>query len=219
MGDTSLSNTGKLLDEILAEQYEVTVKAVQDIVKGGILLPSGQATTKDLPGGTEGVKVQVPFWLAMNMSRRNAVTIDLPQIYCQTAQEDLQRDPAVCRLSTKSSYFFEVGLRLAYLLKKNKEEKELAEALPEVLLQGLQKRWCEIVTQLGNLGAAGSSSEALNPSAAIFPQTLTKVENDLYNGTKEAEMQFKQWMENFASFKIKASSIVDAPMAKRSRAS
>jgi len=210
------------LDEILAEQYEVTVKPVHDIVKGGILLPSGQATSKNLPGGPDGAKVQVPFWLAMNFARRNTATIDLPQIYCQSAQEDLQRDPAVCRLSAKSSYYFEVGLRLAYLLKKeakNKEEKELAEALPDVLLQGLQKRWCEIVTQLGNLGATGASNEPLNASASIFPITLTKVENDLYTGTKEAEMQFKQWMENFASFKLKASSIIDAPMAKKSRSS
>lgn len=197
------------LDEIMAEQYEVTVKPVHDIIGGGVLLPSGQAAEKDLRGGADGTKIQVPFWLAMSFARRNTCTLELPAIYGSSAQEDLQRDPSVCRLCSKTSYYFEVGLRTAYLLKN--------QALVDDLMEGLQKRWREIVTLLGNMGTSSSSSEPLNPGAAVFPLTLTKVEQELYAGTKEAEAHFKQWMERFATYKIKASSLVDAPTAKRSR--
>mmetsp|Transcript_81980 Transcript_81980/g.206262 ORF Transcript_81980/g.206262 Transcript_81980/m.206262 type:complete len:207 (-) Transcript_81980:150-770(-) len=195
------------IDEILAEQYEVTVRATNDIVGGGLLLPTGAGPVgKDLP---EGSKVNVPFWIAQSLVRRNTAVLELPTIYGTAAQEDLQHDPIVCRLGDKSSYYFEVGLRIAHLLKEH--------ALAQDLFRGLQQRAVEIVNILGKLGVSSVTCSSVNQANAMFPCTLTNLEQEMYSGGREAESHFKQWTDRFAAFKMKASSIIEAPAAKRTR--
>mmetsp|Transcript_71570 Transcript_71570/g.232671 ORF Transcript_71570/g.232671 Transcript_71570/m.232671 type:complete len:208 (-) Transcript_71570:61-684(-) len=196
------------IDEILAEQLEVTVRPEHAINGGGLLQPSGSGPVgKDLPAGT---KVQVPFWLAQSLVRRNTATLELPTIYGAAAQEDLRHDPIVCRLGDKSHYYYEVGLRVAHLLKENQ--------LAEDLFGGLQKRAAEIVQLLGNLGVMSTMQmSTLNQATAVFPCTLTRVEQDMYIGGREAESHFKQWTDRFGSYKMKASHLIDAPSAKRTR--
>mmetsp|Transcript_126584 Transcript_126584/g.253092 ORF Transcript_126584/g.253092 Transcript_126584/m.253092 type:complete len:208 (-) Transcript_126584:124-747(-) len=196
------------VDEILAEQHEVTVRPLHDIVGAGILYPNATgAGQQDL---TEGTKVQVPFWLAQGFVRRKTADLELPTMYGQSAQEDLQRDAAVCRLGDKSQYYFEVGIRLASLLKDTQ--------LAEDLMDGLRVRWVEVCTQLGNLGVAKTQCSQLNPGSSIFHQTLTAVEQDMFCGGREAESHFRQWTDRFATYKMKASSIAEAPAATGKRA-
>uniref|UniRef100_A0A7S2D350 GINS subunit domain-containing protein n=1 Tax=Alexandrium andersonii TaxID=327968 RepID=A0A7S2D350_9DINO len=161
------------------------------------------------PDLAEGAKVQVPFWLAQGFVRRNAAEIEVPTMYGQAAQEDLQRDPAVCRLGDKSRYYFEVGVRLASLLKD--------QGLVDDLMNGLLMRWQEVVTLLGNIGVSRNQHSALNPGSSIFPSTLTVAEEAMFFGGREAEEHFKQWIDRFAAYKMKASQIAEppAPAAKK----
>ncbi|CAK8994984.1 unnamed protein product [Durusdinium trenchii] len=114
------------IDEILAEEQDVVIKTFHDVAGGGFLYPcTGAAKPRDLK---EGAKVVVPYWLAQKLVRRNAVELDLPVIFDEATQETLQTDPAVCRLGEKSRYYFEVGLKLAYLTKNFKLQEILVNA-------------------------------------------------------------------------------------------
>mmetsp|Transcript_16557 Transcript_16557/g.51888 ORF Transcript_16557/g.51888 Transcript_16557/m.51888 type:complete len:225 (-) Transcript_16557:327-1001(-) len=188
------------IDEILAEQEEITVRPIHDVVGGGLLYSTNMAARPDL---TVGAKVQVPFWLAQGFARRNTADFDLPTIYGQAAQEDLQRDPTVCRLGNKSEYYFEIGMRIASLQRD--------QGLADDLMNGLLVRWIEVVTQIGSIGVAKAQSSQLNAGSSIFPTTLTAVEQEMFYGGREAEAHFKEWMDRFAAYKMKASQIAEVP--------
>jgi len=194
------------VEDILAEQQEVTARASKGIAAGGMLTASSNgAVQKDLK---EGAKIQIPYWLAQGFVRRNSMELETPNIYGPTAQEDLSRDPTVCRLSDKSLYYFEVGVRIASLLKDNDLLRRLSD--------GLLERWREVVNLLGKFGVAKSSVSALNPGASLFQQTFTLLEQEMYFGGREAESHFKQWTERFAVFQMRASHLAEPP-SKRQR--
>jgi len=195
------------LEEALAEQQEVAVVASHDVKGGGLLYAQGLALTKDLKAGD---KIQVPFWLAQSLARRHMVELQLPEIYGSCEQEMLQRDPVVCRLCDKSSYFFEIGMRVAYLL----EDQTLADDLLEAQLQ----RWREMVKMLGNLGVVRLQTHPLNPGASIFPRTLTAAEHAMWLGGQAAESAYREWTDKYNAIKMKASHLADVPVAKRARA-
>mmetsp|Transcript_93022 Transcript_93022/g.289964 ORF Transcript_93022/g.289964 Transcript_93022/m.289964 type:complete len:207 (+) Transcript_93022:95-715(+) len=188
------------VEEILAEQEEVTIRPAHDIVGGGLLYSTTVGARPDL---AENAKVQVPFWLAQGCARRNTVDVDLPTMYAQAAQEDLQRDPTVCRLGDKSQYYFEIGMRIASLLKD--------QTLSDDLMNGLLVRWTEVVTLLGSIGVARMQNSILNPGSSIFPSTLTATEQEMFYGGREAETHFKNWIDRFAAYKMKPSQIAEAP--------
>jgi len=195
------------LEEALAEQQEVAVVASHDVKGGGLLYAQGLALTRDLKAGD---KIQVPFWLAQSLARRHMVELQLPEIYGSCEQEMLQRDPVVCRLCDKSSYFFEIDMRVAYLL----EDQTLADDLLEAQLQ----RWREIVKMLGNLGVVRLQTHPLNPGASIFPRTLTAAEHAMWLGGQAAESAYREWTDKYNAIKMKASHLADVPVAKRARA-
>merc|ERR1712136_79019 len=134
-------------------------------------------------------------------SWRNKVDLELPDIFSKVVQEDLKRDATVCRLVSSSQYFFEIGMRVAYLQRD--------EALQKSLLAGLVTRWKEIVTLLCKFGVAETHQSPLNAGFSIFPNTLTALEHLMLTGGKEAEKHFKKWMDEFAIAHIEASSIVE----------
>jgi len=193
------------IDEILMEEKEVTCRVIHDIKGGGILDPDVGARSQDLRAGA---KVQLPFCIAQGLVQRGAATLELPKIFGQTVQEDLERDPVVCNLVNMSEYYFEFGTRVASLLKN--------EALAKSIQHALTERWSEVVTQLGRVGVTKQHTSPLNPGGSFFPVTLTVPEQAMLNGGKEAEKHFKKWMDRFAVSCIETSSIVEAP-SKRLR--
>mmetsp|Transcript_55242 Transcript_55242/g.103573 ORF Transcript_55242/g.103573 Transcript_55242/m.103573 type:complete len:207 (-) Transcript_55242:107-727(-) len=195
------------LDEILAEEQEVTMKSYYDIMGGGVLYPSsGSARQKDL---REGIKVAAPFYLAHKLARRNVVDVDVPAVFDNDMQESLQTDPLVCRLGDKSHYYFEAGMKIASLLKNSE--------LQEILVEALRKRWCEIVNLTGTLADPSAFNSAVTPVHGIFPQTLTGLEEDLYRGSREAETHFRRWCHSFSFHIMEPSHTVEMPSTKRVR--
>merc|ERR1711966_324631 len=118
-------------------------------------------------------------------------------------------DPVVCRLCDKSTHYFELGMRVAGLLRD--------ESLADDLLEAQLKRWLEVTRLLGNLGVARVQPSPLNPGSAIFPCTLTTSEQAMWSEGQAAERAYKEWTQKFASFKMKASHLIDVPAAKRVR--
>lgn len=190
------------IHEILAEQEEVSCRLIQDI-RGGGILDADVGRNQDLKAGR---KVQLPFCLAQSFVRRDTMSLELPKIYGASKQEELEGDPVVVDLGLASSYYYEVGIRVASLLK--------SEPLANAIENALHLRWSEVVSQLGRMGVAKQHTSPLNPGSSKFPTTLTVPEQVLMNGGKEAEKHFKAWMDRFAVSQIERSAIAEAP-AKR----
>ena len=127
-------------------------------------------------------------------------------IYGRSVQEGLESDACVVRLSDKSAYYFEMGMRIASLTKD--------EQLETALLDGMHSRWVEMVKQWDSLGVPRPIVSPLNPVGSAFQQTLTNSEQEIWYGGREAEKHFKQWMDHFAAYKMKASQIADPPAKK-----
>eukprot|EP00927_Polykrikos_kofoidii_P042361 TRINITY_DN3625_c0_g2_i1.p1 TRINITY_DN3625_c0_g2~~TRINITY_DN3625_c0_g2_i1.p1 ORF type:complete len:205 (-),score=41.50 TRINITY_DN3625_c0_g2_i1:55-669(-) len=192
------------IDEILSEELEVTVRPWHSITGGGMLVATDDGRApKDLPQDT---KVQVPFWLAQGFVRRVTMDLDVPEIYGDSALEDLQQDAIVCRLRDKTPYYFQIGVRTATLVKQPSIER--------ALFAGLSTRWKQIVTLLSKMGVKRSNASRLAPGVSLFPSTLTRLEECMLDGGREAEGQLTQWINRFAVFEMRCSHVAEAP-AKR----
>jgi len=199
------------IDDILSEQLEVSAKSEHSIIGGAIL--SKEATgLKDLP---EGAKVQLPFWLARGFMRRNwAMNVDLPLMFSPTVIEDLQRDPTIFRLADKWPYYFELGMRIAPLMEPDPLKNEAWRKLQVDLMTALQSRWKEVVKTLSQMFAPRTQFSRGNPDVALFPSTLTYLENEMLSGGREAEKQFQRWIERFGVQQMLPSPLVEAPVKK-----
>merc|ERR1719183_3486293 len=139
------------IDEILAEQEEGTCRLMHDVKGGGILDPDVSNRNQDLVAGT---KIQLPLCMAQSFVRRDTVQLELPKKFGSSVQESLERDPIVCDLVSMSSYYCEVGIRVASLLK--------TEPLEKAIDMAVRQRWSEAVTQLGRMGIAHQHTSPLN---------------------------------------------------------
>lgn len=151
----------------------------------------------------------VPYWLAEKLYRRNAVELDLPATFDEAIQETLQTDPAVCRLGDKSYHYFEVGMKLAFLMKNPK--------LQEILINAYVQRFNTLLSLSFSLGEANRSSfRKAVPSQ--FLQSLTGVEEDMCRGLREAETHYERWHSSFSSYVTEASHVAEVPaFLKRAR--
>jgi len=192
------------IDEILSESAVVTCKAKTDIAGGGIL-----ATTGRQRDAQKDQTLQVPLWLAQKFVRRNIAELNLPQKYGTTAVENLTEDPTVYRASEKGENFFEVGIKIGYLIGDM--------PLVNKLLESFDARWQEIISILGRFGTPSTFHSQLKMNA-IFPDTLTAVEQKLQLAGKESEQRFQRFLGWFGFHTIEASELADvATPAKRQR--
>mmetsp|Transcript_144962 Transcript_144962/g.205152 ORF Transcript_144962/g.205152 Transcript_144962/m.205152 type:complete len:206 (+) Transcript_144962:47-664(+) len=194
------------IEEILAEEQDVVIKSYHDIASGGILYPcTGAGKPRDLK---EGAKVTVPYWLAQKLVRRNCVDLDMPAIFDEGILETLKTDPAVCRLGEKSSHYFEIGMKLAFLMKN--------ERLKDILMNAYITRYHDLMSLSFSLGDEKRSCvKKAVPSQ--FLHTLTGIEEDMHRGALEAESLFQRWTGSFTSYVAEPSHVAEVPAFKRAR--
>eukprot|EP00438_Fugacium_kawagutii_P035045 Skav203875 [mRNA] locus=scaffold1031:183971:188117:- [translate_table: standard] len=107
----------------------------------------------------------------------------------------------------KSSHYFEVGMKLAFLMKNPK--------LQEILMNAYTSRYRDILVLSSSLGEVNRSIRKAVPSQ--FLQSLTSIEEDIYRGACEAEAQYTSWYQSFSSYVREASHIAEVPAFKRAR--
>eukprot|EP00929_Paragymnodinium_shiwhaense_P122253 TRINITY_DN94891_c0_g1_i1.p2 TRINITY_DN94891_c0_g1~~TRINITY_DN94891_c0_g1_i1.p2 ORF type:complete len:215 (-),score=45.44 TRINITY_DN94891_c0_g1_i1:105-749(-) len=201
------------IDDILAEQLPVTARTTHEIVGGAVLAGDGrQLTSKDLP---ENSKIQIPFWLARGFLRRNwSMTIDVPMIFSESTLAELSTDATVCRVNGKWMYYFEMGMRISSLMKQDVLDADRWRKFQIMLMTGLRERWREVVTDLSQMNAPRTPFSTRNPDIALFPHTLTRVEKVMYDGGREAEKHWKEWVQRFGVQQMKPSALCEAPTKK-----
>ena len=108
----------------------------------------------------------------------------------------------------KSAYYFEVGLKLAFLTKQPQ--------LAEILVSALTARYRELLTLSLSVGDV-SRTCVVKAVGSQFLQSLTAIEEDLHRGFREAESQYQRWTQSFSSYVMQASHIAEVPAFKRAR--
>lgn len=129
------------LDAILASEPRVYTRflvpgrtlAHLDPLQAALLTsstPEAEAKpTDDLPSGS---RVALPFWLAESLTERSVTSIELPRVYGSSTVAELRADAPSVSLRGRCDAYFDLGVRLARLLR--------APRLPGVLLSAYAGR-------------------------------------------------------------------------------
>jgi GINS complex subunit 3 len=62
-----------------------------------------------------GTKLELPFWLAQYLARREHVQIDLPNVFGTRFKATLLADATVVNLAERCPFYYELGIKFADL--------------------------------------------------------------------------------------------------------
>ena len=173
-------------------QFEVPVYRL------GFLNPS--SNEEDLQAG---LKLELPFWLAKVLGKRNIVSVQLPKQYRRGQREILRADAKVVDLYKQGPYFYGLGMQL--LSFNHLESRDLSKNLLEAFLN----RFRLIMDNSQNADEADLYS--LNCR-------LDEVERVLFQLGHQSAQQMDLW-EKGSSCKITSSLVVQANRKRKRRPS
>jgi len=119
------------MDDVLAEEEKINVKFTHGSYQNSSLDPN-------LPNNIdieEGQTMEIPIWLAFALARTEIVEIEIPRFYKEQFKKTLEADPNVINLRDKSSYYYEIGLKLIEFI----EDRELVTLLANVFLSRMKE--------------------------------------------------------------------------------
>lgn len=96
------------LDDILAEEAPLNVTMA--ITGTGLGYLDSTTHDVDLPKGST---LELPYWLAVQLSKRKVVTVALPRSFTLKFLENRAAHPRSINLMERSAYFFLLGAKLA----------------------------------------------------------------------------------------------------------
>jgi len=147
------------IDDILAEAEPIPVVFQTDAKDLGHL----DEQTVDAQDLSAGSRVELPFWLASTLAVREYVLLELPRVFQSAFRARIEADPTVIDLNSKSTYFYEFGMKISYLV------KELF--ITDMLRVSLTSRYQEVVRRTGNRKQAESlefTSKLANMERILF---------------------------------------------------
>jgi hypothetical protein len=103
----------------------------------------GERTSDLLPGA----KATLPLWAAAPLRKSGFVSVQSPAIFLLSTFKEFKPDAMVPQLSTKSPYFYSVGLWLSSMLPPNEGLR-----LRQQLLRLFQSRYYGVVASAGKHG-------------------------------------------------------------------
>ena len=119
------------IDDILAEEEKLNVKFNKGSYQNSCLDPNLPADT-DIE---EGQTMELPIWLAIALARTDVIDIEVPRYFKEQFKKTLEADPSVVNLRDKTSYFYEIGLKLLDFV----EDPELIPTLATVFLTRIKE--------------------------------------------------------------------------------
>merc|ERR1712194_537567 len=137
---------------------------------------------------SENTRLSVPLWLAIRLKTigKKAIHFDFPSpIYCNELLFALKAAPEAVNLRQHSAYYFEIGLRHAFIqhrLAKDDSEAEAAKWVMHLLQVAALARWTGILKHLGNGGA-------LERPNSVFVQKLTLWEERIFFHIRNTEIK------------------------------
>eukprot|EP00466_Bigelowiella_natans_P004228 jgi/Bigna1/129567/aug1.9_g4275 len=160
------------IDDILIESEPVTVSFRIDATDLGYLDPNG--ISDDVK---EDAKVQVPFWLAESLKKRNVVDINIPDYLGKAFEKNFLAEPEAMDLRERCPpHFYELGQRLSELFQDP--------SITGMLLKGLGARFREIIVR---------STVWRANTHAPFVSKLALLEEEILNTKHDAERAIYKW--------------------------
>mmetsp|Transcript_55743 Transcript_55743/g.109127 ORF Transcript_55743/g.109127 Transcript_55743/m.109127 type:complete len:198 (+) Transcript_55743:262-855(+) len=138
---SSLKRQTESLHRLRAEEQEVQVEFIIDGENVGELLDPNAQNNPNLQTIERGRKLKLPAWQACQLSNWGAVQILRPEFLSPTVFEDLRADPSNVSVSNKSSYFWEVGMRLSTHMSTDNEVRSIQQGLRSAF----QQRWADLI--------------------------------------------------------------------------
>jgi len=169
------------VDDILAEAEAVPVTWRHNAYGLGYL--DVRSDEEDLKTGS---LVELPYWLACVMHRRQHVQIEQPSCFGNKFRTGLLADPTVVNLQDKCPYWYELGLKLALLLDERAREWQLA----LMLRRSLYSRYLEILRR---------SPQQRSEETARFRARLANLESILFDVKFHAAFNLTKWTKRQSS--------------------
>ena len=105
------------VESLLAEEEPIKVEFLKPIPDYGHLISTSQQDLDPATAVKEGTpKADIPLWLATELLEREIVNIGVPKYFSDQFKNSLQADPAYVNIKDKTSYFYEVALKLFPIL-------------------------------------------------------------------------------------------------------
>lgn len=165
------------IDDILAEDDNVTVIAMHKGYKLSFLDPNANKTEKDLE---EGTKTEIPLWLAHRLSVHKFLAVESPLPYREKFKKALLADPTVINLRDKSAYYYERAIRLADILE---DSGSISEVLPEIFLKRIK-------------GLLKTAQHMPLEESTSFTKKLTNIERHIFESGRDAIINYKMWKDD-----------------------
>lgn len=126
--------------------------------------------------------MELPFWLASQLAVRKMAKIELPTFFGRSLKSKLLSAPASVNLSDRCPFFFELGLRLALLVRD--------QDIQDTLQRALQARFGEIVRR---------SPVHQSQDFGAFLAKLSNVERALFDLKSGAMRDRQDWLRQRSS--------------------
>ena len=186
------------MDDILASQQKVPVQFETPVYRLGFLNPSANQEHLEV-----GLKMELPFWLAKVLQKRQIVNVELPRQYRRGQREILRADAAVVDLYKLGPHFYSMGMKI--LCFDHVESKDLSETLLETFLNRFRL-------------IMDSSQNADEADLYALTSKLDETERILFRLGHLPAQQMELW-EKGGSCKITSSLAVQASRKRKRRPS
>jgi len=195
------------LDDILASQERIPLVTQQDLPQLGFLDPQSHYQT-DPTVLVTGTTLELPLWMAKDLKVRNRAKLELPDSWSSSKREIIKADPSVLDLHKSGPYFYQTGYHILKLISNNQTLNDDAEAISNILVDTLTKRFRKIMD-------ASANSEAQD--TLINTETLDAIERGLYRVGQHSRRLGDAWFSRTTG-KIQTALIVQKHMKLKRKA-
>jgi len=195
------------LDDILASQERIPLVTQQDLPQLGFLDPQSHYQT-DPTVLVTGTTLELPLWMAKDLKVRNRAKLELPDSWSSSKREIIKADPSVLDLHKLGPYFYQTGYHILKLISNNQNLNDDAEAISNILVDTLTKRFRNIMD-------ASANSEAQD--TLINTETLDAIERGLYRVGQHSRRLGDAWFSRTTG-KIQTALIVQKHMKLKRKA-
>jgi hypothetical protein len=144
-----------MLDQVLSEEERIPCIFLTDVADLGFLDTSGNFHHNQLNNNhsvvnttlSAGSKVELPLWLARDLSRHGFVTIEMPKHYDKKMRDAIAASATGLNLREFSPYYFEVGMIIANEKRDNDLKSTLriafsGDRFPDLMVHSLSRFVC-----------------------------------------------------------------------------
>lgn len=159
----------------------------------------------DLPANT---RIPLPLWLASRIAARLPLLVEIPSTFGRQAQNELRAGSIHVNLSSRSTYFYELGLKLAIVFYSN--NFSASRDILEMLQNTLAQRSFILIATRNSSGSIGKDMNVIN-----FIQSLTELEKVIFLLKESARANYAAMRRGQSSILKTSQAVLLANQRKR----